>query len=113
MRNKQLLATCFLLVIGTIGSGWLHGRLINRWGNADVLETAAAQLEEALPKQLGPWRLVQAPEMEAGAIEILQSVGHLQGVYSNDQTGESLVIQLVAGPSGPMSAHTPEICYAG
>ena len=113
MRNRQLIVTCLLVVFGTTGSGWLHGRLINRWGNAQVLEQAAERLDQALPRQLGPWRLVQSPAMKPGALEILQSVGHLQGGYSNDQTGESIVIQLVGGPSGPMSAHTPEICYAG
>jgi len=113
MRNKQLLATCFLLVLGTAGSGWLHGRLVNRWGNDKMLETAATKLDQPLPERLGPWRLIQTPAIEAGALEILQSAAHLQAVYGNDQTGESVTIQVVAGPSGPTSAHTPEICYAG
>ena len=112
-NNNQLLVTCLLVLGGTAGSGWLHGRLVNRWGNAELLEAAAAKLDQPLPERLGAWRLVETPAIEPGALEILQSVGHLQGVYSNDQTGESLAIQVVAGPSGPMSAHTPEICYAG
>jgi hypothetical protein len=113
MRNAQLLATCCLIVLGTAGSGWLHGRLINRWGEETALQTAAQRLEQPLPLRLGPWRLVKSTEMEAGALEILQSAGHLQGIYSNDETGDSVIVQLVAGPSGPISAHTPEICYAG
>ena len=113
MGNVKLLTTCCLVTLGTLGSGWLHGRLVNRWGEAKALETAAQRFQEPLPARLGPWRLASTPEMEAGELEILQSAAHLQGVYMNDQTGESVIVQLVVGPGGPISAHTPEICYAG
>ncbi|HZN35739.1 MAG TPA: exosortase-associated EpsI family protein [Pirellulaceae bacterium] len=100
------------LLLGTLGSGWLHGRLVNRWGQASPLATAAARLQGGLPDHLGHWQLVKTHELEEGVADILQCAAYLHGVYTNDQTGDTIVVALVAGPSGPISVHTPEICYS-
>lgn len=100
------------MLLGTLGSGWLHGRMVQRWGQAEALRSAAEQLQDGLPQRLGAWLLVKSPEFEEGVAEILQCAAYLNGVYTNEQTGDTIVVAIVAGPSGPTSVHTPEICYS-
>lgn len=101
-----------LLMGATLGSGWLHGRVANRWGQSSALQTAASRLTGALPERLDAWQLVKTPELEEGVGDVLQCAAYLHGVYTNDQTGDTIDVALVAGPAGPISVHTPEICYS-
>jgi hypothetical protein len=103
---------CTALLAGTLASGWLHGRLVNRWGQSSKLETAADRLNPGLPQKLGVWQLVKTLPPEEGVAEALQCAAYLHGVYTNAQTGDTVALALVAGPSGPISVHTPEICFS-
>jgi hypothetical protein len=98
--------------VATAASGWVHGSLVNRWGQAGQLQAAAAKLDRPLPERLGPWRLVKKLDLEQGVGEALQCAAHLQGIYTNEQTAETVVVAVLCGPSGPLSVHTPEICYS-
>jgi hypothetical protein len=103
----------FLLVLlavlaGTLGSGWLRGHS----GKEALLEQAGDRLRAGLPPRLGPWRLVKTHETPREVAAVLQCVACLHGAYTNDQTGDTVVVALIAGPSGPVSVHTPEICYS-
>jgi hypothetical protein len=87
--------------------------MMNRWGQARILQDAAARLASPLPARLGAWRLVSTPELESDTARVLQCAACQQAIYTNDETGDTLAVSLIVGPSGPTSAHTPEICYAG
>ena len=112
MRKTGAFLAAAALLIGTLASGWLHGKSASRWGQTDALANAATRLNGALPAQLGPWRLVKRHEPEEGVAEVLQCAAYFHGAYANDQTGDNVMIALIAGPSGPISVHTPEICYS-
>jgi hypothetical protein len=112
MSRVTFTFACVIFVAGTLGSGWVHGIFINRWGRSDELGIATAKLGRELPAVLGPWRLVKAHEVEPGIKEALGAAAILSGLYINDQTGDHVIVALLAGPSGPLSVHTPEICYA-
>jgi hypothetical protein len=105
-----LIAAGFLAA--TVTSGWFHGRIANRWGHAGALQAAAAKLDHELPDRLGAWRLIKTIEIEPDVREKLQTAGELQGIYANDQTGEAITAVVLVGPSGPLSVHSPEICYS-
>jgi hypothetical protein len=112
MRPLNFLLAVVLFASCTLASGWLHGRLTNRWGEAEVLRVAADRLGAELPARLGPWRLVKNYELEQNVAEALQCVGYLHGAYTNDQTGDTVVVAVIGGPGGRISVHTPEICYS-
>jgi hypothetical protein len=112
LRSWYFVLVSAALLLGTVGGGWLHGHMIQRWGQAEALKMAAEQLQGGLPQRVGPWQLIKTHELEEGVVEVLQCAGYLHGVYTNDQTGDTIVVALVAGPSGPISVHTPEICYS-
>jgi len=105
-----VVALAFLLA--TLASGWVHGSLINRWGQAGMLQAAAAKLNRELPARVGTWRLVKSLALEPEVADKLQCAGHLHGIYANDQTGDMITVAVLAGPSGPLTVHTPEICYS-
>jgi hypothetical protein len=65
-----------------------------------------------LPGEIGPWRRTEEVDFEGHVLEILQCTSHLNRTYVNDLTGEVIHLALLAGPPGPMSVHTPEICYS-
>lgn len=110
--NRLLFAICSLILIAaTLASGWVHGELINRWGQADALQSAAGRLGRRLPPRLGPWRLVQTFEAESNVVETLRAAGHWHGRYTNEQTGNAVDVAVLVGPSGPLTVHSPEICY--
>ena len=99
------------MLLGTLASGWLHGKSANRWGQSDVLSRGGGKLKQGLPERLGPWRLATSHPPEQSVVDALQCVAYLHGVYVNDQTGDVVTVALVAGPGGPISVHAPEICY--
>ena len=101
-----------LFLAATLGSGWLHGRFVDRWGQPGELKDAAAKLGRELPLRLGPWRLVKTLELDADVKKTLRCTAHLHGIYTSDQTGDTVEVAVLAGPSGPLSVHTPEICFA-
>jgi hypothetical protein len=105
-----VIAVAFFLA--TVASGWVHGSLVNRWGEVGSLQAAAAKLDRPLPERLGPWRLVKNLELEPGVDRALQCAADLQGIYTNEQTGDTVIAAVLCGPSGPLSVHTPEICYS-
>jgi hypothetical protein len=100
------------LVILTVGSGALHGLTSNRWGTPPVMAQAAKQLDQ-LPAQVGGWRFQEIMPVSDNALNQLQCAGHLGAVYRHDVSGEIVQVAVLLGPPGPISVHTPEICYSG
>ena len=101
-----------VLLAATLVSGWVHGLFVQRWGQSDLLDVAAARLGRDLPAHLGPWRLAQKLDVEKDVQQALKCPAYLHGIYTNAQTGDSVEIALVVGPGGPLAVHTPEICYS-
>jgi hypothetical protein len=63
-----------------------------------------------LPLVLGEW---EGEPMDAAPRQTDGIAGHLYRRYVNRQTGHTVVVALFCGRAGPMSIHTPDVCYAG
>lgn len=100
-----------LAIALTLVSGVIQGRMSDRWGPPPALRAAADKLKE-LPSQFGGWRLASTEKMSQDVVNMLECEGYLFGTYVNDQTGETVRASIMLGPSGPISVHTPEICYS-
>jgi hypothetical protein len=99
------------IVIGlTIGSGAMQGKLSNRWGHSDELRKAGAKLE-SLPKVFGDWDMVKSETMDQYALDQLQPAGYIQRLYVNRMSGAAVMVTVMVGQCGPISVHTPEVCY--
>src|SRR5512140_3244808 len=105
-------ALAVVLVAGlTIFSGYLQGRLRNRWGTpADLV--AAAKLLEATPTEFGRWKLEKQTPLSENVARLLECAGYISGNYVDQATGEVVSVVVLLGPPGPISVHTPEICYS-
>ena len=95
----------------TLVAGILHGNVSGRFGQSDQIIDAAEKLTK-LPAQIGDWRLDADRELSQTAIDMLRCAGYCNQTYVNQKTGEKVGVAVMLGPSGPMSVHAPEVCYA-
>jgi hypothetical protein len=95
----------------TVLTGIVYGRLTQRWGPGPDLLAAAAHIA-SMPREIGDWQLLSEEPIDANVLEILSCAGHVNRNYVNRQTGQTISIAILVGPSGPISVHTPEICYS-
>jgi hypothetical protein len=112
MKKLLLTFSVAALVAGTAAAGWLHGRMTNRWGRHPDSNLAAARLRQPLPDRVGHWRLRREAELEPAVIRLLQCPAFVSRVYEHEQTGDAVSVAVLLGPPGPISVHTPEICYS-
>src|SRR5262249_10109712 len=83
------------------------GYWTDRWSKASAAPASVALLEE-MPLDLGDW---QGEKLEGPT----RGTEHLQGQfyrrYKNHRTGAMVSVNLVCGRPGPVSIHTPDVCY--
>jgi Protein of unknown function (DUF3485) len=94
-----------------VGSGLVHGRLTDRWGTSTALARAVARLDR-VPRSIGDWQS-QDVAMDRRQIDRAQIQGYLSRKYRNVRDGREISVLLVCGRPGPISVHTPDVCYAG
>ena len=95
-------------VAAVIACGVVHGYWTDRWSPATETHEAAARLND-LPLTLGDWEgeVIDAkPSPTAGPV-----AGMMQRRYVQRATGDTVVIALVCGRPGPVSIHTPDVCF--
>lgn len=103
---------CGLVLCGTVAGGIVQRQYDSRTTDQQDLERAAALLNRQLPEQVGNWRLLAKQELAPAVVKILCCPAHINRVYINDQTGDKITVAVLVGPGGPISVHTPEICYS-
>jgi hypothetical protein len=98
-------------VAAVIAVGLVQGSWTDRWGNSAALEEAAARLDR-VPWQVGDW---QGKELEMDARQMARSgvARYLARRYQNRFDHTSISILLLCGRAGPVSVHTPDVCYGG
>lgn len=103
-----------VLAIGlgiTITTGAVCGRVSQRWGPVPDLVAAADHLN-TMPAVIGSWRLVKEDKLTDHVIQTLQCAGYVNRTYRNQANGDEVTLAIIVGPTGPISVHTPEICYS-
>lgn len=110
--NRRWLMAVTIALAGTLGTGYLHGRMTNRWGLRQDAQLAAEQLRVALPAEAGPWRLRREEPFPRAVVQVLQCPAHISRVYEHPQTGDVVTVAVIVGPPGPVSVHSPKVCYS-
>jgi hypothetical protein len=101
-------ATAFLVLVG---SAVVQGLWTNRWTQDSDLECAVSCLGD-IPLSAGPWQ-GSVQELEAEKAEAAKRAGIpgiVQRRYVNDRQ-QAVSVILMAGAFGPLSVHTPDVCY--
>jgi exosortase len=109
-RNATILAILGAMTI-LITSGIVHGRWTNRWAVSHDLDEAIARLER-VPLTVGEWQGREEP-MDPRALNSARLEGGALRRYRNTRTGTVIDLLVVCGRPGPVSVHTPDICYPG
>jgi hypothetical protein len=105
-------AICLIFGAALIfGAGIWHGSITGRWGESHELQLAVDRLA-TLPKNIGDW-VSKDLEIKASHLQAAEIAGYISRVYQNKKTGEYLSILLVCGKPGPISVHSPDVCYQG
>ena len=100
-----VLIGCGMLLAG----GYVHGLWTDRWNDGADLAEAVARLDR-VPLQIGEWNGKRIPR-ERDARSGLAGAATFQ--FTNANTGKTVTVFLACGRPGPVSVHTPEVCYAG
>ncbi|WP_406695894.1 exosortase-associated EpsI family protein [Singulisphaera sp. Ch08] len=106
----RLLPTTLALAL-VISAGIVHGRWTQRWAVSHTIEDAAARLRR-LPMTLGDWQGMPM-ELDRKQVELAEIAGYVVRRYEDRVNKDVVTILLVCGSPGPISVHTPDICYAG
>ena len=100
-----------LAVAGLAGAAVVEGTRSNRWGPSEDVRAAAAKFD-GVPATFGDWTSTDAP-MSEKVLKVAEAAGHVSRIYKHRKTGAEFAVLLLCGPSGPIGAHTPDVCYAG
>lgn len=106
--NFRLILTSVVVVALTISSGVIHGRVTNRWS---ALDPGVAVDLSLIPTSIGSWELAREQSVTDEVLNMLKAESSVFRVYKND-AGQFVSMAVIAGPCGPVSVHTPEICYS-
>lgn len=103
------LAACVAVVAA---AGVVHGLWTDRWRPSQELVGAVGRLA-AVPRAAGDWQGTDLPPLPAEMLDRAEIRGVVYRRYTNPQTREEVTVLLVCGRGGPISVHTPDVCYAG
>ncbi|QJW93358.1 exosortase-associated EpsI family protein [Frigoriglobus tundricola] len=100
-----------LAVVGLIAAAVLEGVTSGRWRPSEDVRAAAAKLD-AVPTAFGDWTSAEVP-MNEKVLAVAEATGHVSRMYTHRKNRTQVVVLLLCGESGPIGAHTPEVCYSG
>jgi hypothetical protein len=92
-------------------TGLVHGFWTGRWQQSRELKDAVARLDR-VPLQAGPWQ-GRAQEADAEPFARAGASRYWVRQYADRRTGRAVTVILMCGRAGPMSVHTPDVCYRG
>ena len=98
-------------IVLVVGSAIIDGLWTDRWKESEELKNALGRLDR-VPMAIGDWvgRDVAVDPREMVAAEL---DGCLMRRYENTRTHRAATLFIVCGRPGPVSLHTPEVCYPG
>jgi exosortase/archaeosortase family protein len=99
---------CLALVVAP---AVVHGVWSERWGQSEAMRQAVARLER-VPMDAGDWKGEPMP-LSPRHRAIAEIRGYLLRRYRRSPREQGLSVLLLCGRPGPVSVHTPDVCYRG
>src|SRR5262249_13209236 len=91
--------------------GIIHGFYTQRWAPSSELNDAAARIDR-VAMTIGDWQ-GESLEVSAHQLEASEAANYFSREYVNRTTGSNVSVILISGLPGPVSVHTPDICFQG
>lgn len=101
-----LLSAGFMLAYG-----WAEGHWTGRWHPSNLSHLAAEKLK-SVPMSVGDWQS-RDEEFNESQLALGELDGYLYRTYLHRTTGDRVQVLIVCGRAGPVSLHTPDVCYRG
>ena len=111
VTRRGFATPCLALISLTLVAAGYDGWLEQRWAEPADRQTAPRRLA-SVPEQFADWELESSDALEPSVVKMLRCSGYLNRVYRHRVTDERVHVAVLAGPAGPISVHTPEICYS-
>jgi hypothetical protein len=107
-------APVWIATICLVAAGFVYGDWVDRWGFAPALAASKVDLPK-LPLELGDWKGEDAVLTDDQKKQMVQAeaVSYLVRRYVNQQNGDQISLMILCGHPGPMTTHTPEVCFTG
>src|SRR5262249_49124868 len=107
-RSRLLVLAGFAVILT---AGLVHGLWTDRWTSPRAIEEACARLRGCTPALAG-WTF-EDQEMADTAIAKAEVTGYRRWRCVRQSDGQVLTVLLLCGRFGPLSVHTPDVCYGG
>jgi hypothetical protein len=107
-RALPIVAALVLVIAG----GLVRVRWAVRGSEPGAVAAAVARLDR-IPEVLGDWRGRPARALQRRVLEEAEIAGYVSRLYEHRRSGAALSLLVVCGRPGPISVHTPDICYSG
>jgi hypothetical protein len=101
----------FLAAGVVVAVALIEGNRSNRWGATEDIQVAARKLER-VPLEFGSWVGTNEP-LDEKIVRVAEAAGNVSRSYVNRKNRDRINVLLLCGPSGPIGAHTPDVCYGG
>jgi hypothetical protein len=96
----------------TLLSGVIQGTIRHRWGQPAKMLEASEKLKQ-IPSQFGTWKLAKmktTEEVDDAEVDMLEAASYTVRDYHSDGLRNDVVVTLLLGATGPIAAHTPDVC---
>jgi exosortase len=94
-----------------VGSAIVVGNWAGRWRDSEDLKLAVSRLDR-VPMAIGDW-IGRAEAVDPRVIRAAELDGCVVRRYEKARGGRTITALLVCGRPGPVSVHTPDVCYPG
>jgi hypothetical protein len=95
--------------VAVLTAGLVPGLWTGRWGSSAALDAVPDRLA-AVPTAVGPWS-ARDLDVTPRELQATEAAGILRRRYVNARTGSVVSLLIVAGRPGPVSLHTPDVCF--
>ena len=111
---NPLILGMIIVVVSTLLTTYAIGGNWGWWGKARSAIRDAGIAIQKIPKSFDDWEAATDDEhLDRASIEQLELADHVVRRYTNKVTNETVALIFMVGPTGRLTAHTPQICFGG
>jgi len=101
-----------LVIVSTMLTTYVVGANWGWWGKMKAAMKEAGVVIHKIPKSFGDWEaMTNDEELDRASIEQLELTDYVVRRYVSQTTGETVSLIFMIGPTGRLTAHTPQICF--
>lgn len=100
-----------MALVVLVGLGLVHGAISHRW-TASVDARDLGRRLDKLPREFANWS-GSDEEIDPTVLRNAEISHYVYRKYEDDRSGATVALLAVVGDPGPISIHTPEVCFRG